>query len=164
MAIYSLKSVQRIPVPVAEIWDFFSSPKNLPVLTPPSLGFKIISKHHGSAVYPGQVIEYKVKPLFGISLYWMTEITHVDPGKYFVDEQRYGPYAMWHHQHHFMPVDGGVEMTDIVHYKNPLWVLGDLANTVIVRKKLREIFSYRFGRIEERFGKWPGQKMSLDMH
>ncbi|RYY24295.1 MAG: hypothetical protein EOO04_13280 [Chitinophagaceae bacterium] len=163
MAIYSLKSVQRIPVSVSEIWEFFSSPKNLPVLTPASLGFRIISKHHGEAIYPGQVIEYKVKPLFGIPLYWMTEITHVDPGKFFVDEQRYGPYAMWHHQHHFRPLEGGVEMTDIVHYKNPFWVLGDVANTVIVRSKLREIFTYRYARIEERFGKWPGEQLSLEM-
>lgn len=163
MAVYSLKSVQRIPVPVSEIWDFFSNPKNLPELTPAELGFKIISKHHGPTIYQGQVIEYKVSPLLGISLYWMTEITHVDPGKYFVDEQRYGPYAMWHHQHHFKAVEGGVEMTDIVHYKNPLWVLGDIANTILVKKKLRDIFTYRYKRVEERFGKWPGQTMILEI-
>ncbi|RYF93994.1 MAG: hypothetical protein EOO00_05745 [Chitinophagaceae bacterium] len=163
MAVYSLKSVQRIPVGVEELWEFFSSPKNLPVLTPKELGFKIISKHHGSNIYEGQVIEYKVSPLLGISLYWMTEITHVDPLKYFVDEQRYGPYSMWHHQHHFTVIEGGVEMKDIVHYKNPLWVLGDLANGIIVKKKLRDIFSYRYEKIEERFGKWPGQQMVLEM-
>jgi ligand-binding SRPBCC domain-containing protein len=163
MAVYSLKSVQKIPVPVSEIWDFFSSPKNLPELTPAGLGFKIISKHHGEKIYEGQIIEYKVSPLFGIPLYWMTEITHVDNQKYFVDEQRYGPYSMWHHQHHFRPLEGGVEMTDIVHYKNPFWVLGDLANGLIVKKKLREIFTHRYSSIETRFGKWPGQMMQLEI-
>jgi len=163
MAVYSLKSVQRIPVGVEELWDFFSSPKNLPELTPKELGFKIISKHHGASIYEGQVIEYKVSPLFGISLYWMTEITHVDPLKYFVDEQRYGPYSMWHHQHHFTAIEGGVEMKDIVHYKNPFWVLGDIANGIIVKKKLREIFSYRYEQVEKKFGKWPGQAMVLEM-
>jgi len=162
MAVYSLKSVQRIPVPVSEIWDFFSSPDNLPVLTPAALGFKVISKHHGSKIYQGQVIEYKVSPLFGIPLYWMTEITHVDPLKYFVDEQRYGPYSMWHHQHHFKTIDGGVEMTDIVHYKNPFWVLGDLANVLIVKKKLQEIFAFRHKAVADKFGKWPGEEMKLE--
>jgi ligand-binding SRPBCC domain-containing protein len=163
MAVYSLKSVQKIPVPVPEIWDFFSSPKNLPELTPAALGFKIISRHHGDKIYQGQIIEYKVSPLFGIPLYWMTEITHVEDQQYFVDEQRYGPYSMWHHQHHFRPVEGGVEMTDIVHYKNPFWVLGDLANGLIVRKKLREIFTHRYSSIETRFGKWAGQTMKLEI-
>jgi ligand-binding SRPBCC domain-containing protein len=163
MAVYSLKSVQKIPVPVSEIWDFFSSPKNLPELTPAALGFKIISRHHGDKIYQGQIIEYKVSPLFGIPLYWMTEITHVEDQQYFVDEQRYGPYSMWHHQHHFQPVEGGVEMTDIVHYKNPFWVLGDLANALIVRKKLREIFTHRYSSIETRFGRWPGQTMELEI-
>ncbi|RYY17118.1 MAG: hypothetical protein EOO04_25910 [Chitinophagaceae bacterium] len=162
MAVYSLKSVQRIPVPVTEIWDFFSSPQNLPDLTPSTLGFKVISKHHGPKIYQGQVIEYKVSPLFGIPLYWMTEITHVDPLKYFVDEQRYGPYSMWHHQHHFRPIEGGVEMTDIVHYKNPLWILGDIANTIIVKKKLQEIFGFRYDAVAKRFGKWPGEEMMLE--
>ena len=163
MAVYSLKSVQRIPVPVSEVWDFFSGPQNLSELTPAALAFRTISKHHGTRIYAGQVIEYKVSPLFGIPLYWMTEITHVDDQKYFVDEQRHGPYNMWHHQHHFTPIEGGVEMQDIVHYKLPLWILGDIANSIIVRKKLREIFSYRYSKIEERFGKWPGQEMTLEM-
>ena len=162
MAVYSLKSVQRIPVPVTEIWDYFASPQNLPDLTPSDLGFKVISKHHGDKIYQGQVIEYKVSPLFGIPLYWMTEITHVDPLKYFVDEQRRGPYNMWHHQHHFKPIDGGVEMTDIVHYKNPFWIFGDLANSLIVKKKLQEIFAFRFHAVAERFGKWPGEQMVLE--
>lgn len=164
MAVYSLKSVQRIPVPVTEIWDFFSSPQNLPVLTPSELNFRVISKHHGNKIYQGQVIEYKVSPLLGIPVYWMTEITHVDPLKYFVDEQRYGPYNMWHHQHHFKSIEGGVEMTDIVHYKNPLWVLGDIANVIIVKNKLRDIFSFRHKAVAEKFGAWPDDKMVIEFN
>lgn len=150
--VYSLKTVQNIPVSIDKAWDFFSSPANLQAITPANLGFKIISKHHGEKMYAGQVIEYKVSPLLGIPLYWMTEITHVEYKKYFVDEQRYGPYSMWHHQHHFKVIDGGVEMTDIVHYKLPLWFLGDMANGLFVKKQLQQIFDYRFKKVEELFG------------
>lgn len=107
-------------------------------------------------MYAGQLIEYRVSPVAGIPVYWMTEITQVKEGQYFIDEQRFGPYALWHHQHHFRPVEGGVEMTDIVHYRIPLWVLGRLANSLFVRKKLRSIFQYRFRKVEELFGPWPG--------
>jgi ligand-binding SRPBCC domain-containing protein len=105
-------------------------------------------------MYPGQVIEYKVKPILGIPLYWMTEITHVADKKYFVDEQRFGPYSLWHHQHHFKEVNGGVEMIDIVHYKVPLWVLGDIAQFLFVKQQLKGIFDYRFKAAEEVFGKF----------
>jgi ligand-binding SRPBCC domain-containing protein len=154
MAVYSLKTVQRIPVSLEKAWDFFSSPANLADITPSNLGFHIISKHHGDKMYPGQIIEYTVKPVLGIPLYWMTEITHVEEGRYFVDEQRFGPYSLWHHQHHFKSIEGGVEMTDIVHYKIPLWILGDLAHTLFVRRQLDQIFDFRFKRVEELFGRW----------
>lgn len=153
MAVYSVKTVQRMPVSLAQAWDFFSSPANLQSITPPYMGFTIISRHHGDKMYPGQIIEYKVKPLLGIPLYWMTEITHVQEERYFVDEQRFGPYSLWHHQHHFKAIEGGVEMTDIVHYKLPLWWLGDLANALFVKKQLAGIFEYRRKRVEEMFGK-----------
>jgi ligand-binding SRPBCC domain-containing protein len=132
-------------------WDFFSSPANLAEITPKNLGFNIISKHHGEKMYAGQIIEYKVSPVLGIPLYWMTEITHVEQHKFFVDEQRFGPYSMWHHQHHFKEVPGGVEMTDIVHYKLPFWFLGDIANSVFVKKQLNDIFDYRFKAVEKIF-------------
>lgn len=134
-------------------WDFFSSPANLQQITPSSLGFSIISKFHGDNMYAGQVIEYKVRPVMGIPLYWMTEITHVSEGKYFVDEQRFGPYSLWHHQHHFRVVEGGVEMTDIVHYKLPFWFLGDIANSLLVKRQLKGIFDFRFKKVESLFGK-----------
>lgn len=150
--IYSLKTVQRIPINLNKAWEFFSSPANLQEITPANLGFKIISKHHGDNMYAGQVIEYKVSPLLGIPVYWMTEITHVEDQRYFVDEQRYGPYSMWHHQHHFNVIEGGVEMIDIVHYKLPIWFLGDIANTLFVKRQLKQIFDYRFRKVEKLFG------------
>ena len=164
MAVYSIKAVQQIPVSLNEAWDFFSSPANLQTITPAKMGFKILSRHHGPVMYAGQLIEYKVKPLWGIPLYWMTEITQVVDKKYFIDEQRYGPYRLWHHQHHFRAIEGGVEMTDIVHYKNPLWILGDLANVILVKKQLKEIFEFRFRRVEELFGKWEGQEASIEIY
>lgn len=156
MAVYSLRTVQNIPIRLEEAWDYFSRPQNLQEITPSYMGFEIKSKYMGDRMYPGQIIEYKVRPLAGIPIYWMTEITHVVEGKLFVDEQRFGPYALWHHQHHFREIEGGVEMIDIVHYKNPLWILGDIANALFVRNQLEGIFDYRFKKVEELFGKFPG--------
>ena len=149
--VYHLKTVQKIPVSLDMAWDFFSDPKNLQAITPASMGFRIISEQQDNRMYAGQVIEYKVRPLLNIPIYWMTEITQVEDKKYFVDEQRFGPYDMWHHQHHFKEVDGFVEMTDIVHYKLPLWFLGDIANWLFVNKQLKGIFDYRSKKIEELF-------------
>jgi ligand-binding SRPBCC domain-containing protein len=158
MAVYSIKTVQKIPVSLDKAWDFFSSPANLQAITPAKMGFTIISKHHGEKMYAGQIIEYKVKPVLGIPLYWMTEITQVKDKEYFIDEQRFGPYSLWHHQHHFKAIEGGVEMTDIIHYKNPMWLLGDIANSLFVKKQLAGIFDYRYKKVEELFGKWPADK------
>ncbi len=152
--VYSLTTVQKIPVSLEKAWDFFSNPSNLAAITPAHMKFEIISKHHGERMYQGQIIEYKVSPLPGYRIYWMTEITHVQEGKFFVDEQRFGPYTLWHHQHHFKSVEGGVEMTDIVHYKIPYWILGDAANRLFVKKQLQQIFQFRFEAVERLFGKW----------
>jgi ligand-binding SRPBCC domain-containing protein len=151
--VYSLKFIQQIPVSLDAAWEFFSNPANLKEITPTHLDFRIISKHHGEKMYEGQLIEYTVKPLLGIPLYWMTEITHIKDREYFIDEQRFGPYSFWHHQHHFREAGNGVEMTDIVHYKLPLWFLGDIANSLMVKKQLGEIFRFRFEVVEKRFGK-----------
>ncbi len=151
--VYSLKTVQQLPIGLDEAWDFFSNPANLQQITPGNMGFTVISKHHGQKMYPGQIIEYTVKPLLGIPLYWMTEITHVEEKKYFIDEQRYGPYSLWHHQHHFKTKGSGVEMTDIVHYKIPFWFLGDIANSVFLKKQLKAIFDFRHSTVENLFGK-----------
>jgi ligand-binding SRPBCC domain-containing protein len=149
--VYSLKTIQHIPISIDEAWDFFSNPGNLAAITPSNMGFNIISKHHGEKMYPGQIIEYKVSPVLGIPLYWMTEITHVEDKKYFVDEQRFGPYSLWHHQHHFQETKDGVEMTDIVHYKLPFWFLGDIANSLFVQRQLKSIFDFRFAKVEQMF-------------
>ena len=151
--VYSLKALQRIPMTIDDAWDFFSNPANLTSITPDDMSFKIISLHHGALMYPGQIIEYKLRPLLGIPFYWMTEITHVGDKKCFVDEQRFGPFGLWHHQHHFREIEGGVEMTDIVHYKLPLWFLGDIAHALFVKKKLRKVFDHRSSEIEKLFGK-----------
>jgi len=150
--VYSLKYVQVLPVSLQTAWDFFSRPGNLKDITPPSLNFKILKADGGEHMYAGQLIEYKVHPILGIPLYWMTEITHVKELEYFVDEQRYGPYSLWHHQHHFREVENGVEMTDIVHYKIPFGFLGDWANSLFIKNQLEEIFSFRFQKAEALFG------------
>lgn len=154
--IYSLKTIQKIPISLDKAWDFFSKPDNLNAITPDHLGFNIISQHHGTSMYAGQIIEYRVSPVLNIPLYWMTEITHVQDKQYFVDEQRFGPYSLWHHQHHFRDIEGGVEMTDIVHYKLPFWVLGDIARALFVKKQLEDIFAYRVTAVDKLFGKWEG--------
>lgn len=154
--VYSLKTVQKLPVSLDDAWRFFSNPANLKEITPANMGFQVISKYQGNGMYAGQIIEYKVSPLLGIPLYWMTEITQVADKKYFIDEQRFGPYSLWHHQHHFKSIDGGVEMTDIVHYKLPLWFLGDIAHALFVKSQLQKIFSFRYKKAEALFGKWNG--------
>jgi ligand-binding SRPBCC domain-containing protein len=154
MSIYSLKRVQNIPTTLEKAWDFFSSADNLSRITPSELKFHIISRHSADHVYAGQLIEYKLSPLPGFRVYWMTEITHVVPGRYFIDEQRRGPYRLWHHQHHFKEIEGGIEMTDIVHYQLPLGVLGTVAHGLFVGRQLERIFAYRQEKVEEIFGKW----------
>lgn len=156
--VYTIKAVQKIPTDITTAWAFFSSPLNLQAITPESMHFKVIGKYNSDTMYPGQIIEYKLKPLLGISVYWMTEITHVKKNTYFADEQRFGPYSLWHHQHHFKQIEGGIEMTDLVHYKIPYWFIGDVANSLFVRRQLHNIFSYRYKAVEERFGLWSGQK------
>lgn len=147
---YQLKRTQLIKTDLATAWDFFSSPKNLQVITPPYLGFEIKSELPDK-MYEGLFINYKVSPLLGIKLDWTTEITHVKEPYYFVDEQRVGPYAIWHHEHHFVETEQGIEMTDIVSYKLPFGFLGKLVHPFIVAPKLNEIFEFRFKKVDEIF-------------
>ena len=164
MAVYYLKTVQKIPVSLPMAWDFFSNPANLRVITPASMNFKVISQNEEKRMFAGQIIEYKVSPIPGIPLYWMTEITRVEEGRLFIDEQRKGPYKLWRHQHHFRKIEDGVEMTDIVHYENPLWFIGDIANWLFVKRKVRKIFEYRFKKTEKLFGKWhTPQKFTIEI-
>jgi ligand-binding SRPBCC domain-containing protein len=156
MATFSFKTVQKIPTDMETAWSFFSDPGNLQTITPRNLRFTILSDRNGEKMYPGQIIEYIVRPVWGIPIYWMTEITHVQDHVLFVDEQRVGPYRIWHHQHHFRVIKGGLEMTDIIHYRNPLGLIGNLANRFFVEEQLRKIFEFRFKKIEELFGSWDG--------
>jgi ligand-binding SRPBCC domain-containing protein len=151
--VYSLTKVQVINASLDEVWSFFSVADNLQAITPNDMGFTILSKPHGDKVYAGQILEYKVRPLLNIPFYWMTEITHVADKQFFVDEQRFGPFSLWHHQHHFKQTDEGVEMTDIIHYKLPMWFLGDIANALMVKKQLAHIFDYRFEKVKTLFNK-----------
>lgn len=138
---------------MAETWDFFTSPLNLAKITPPEMGFQVTSTFApGAKVYPGMIITYKVSPLLGIKLNWMTEITHVKELDYFVDEQRSGPYKLWHHEHHFKEIKGGVLMTDILNYAIPYGPVGILANTLFVGNEVKKIFTYREKVINDLFG------------
>lgn len=151
MKIYNLKRVQTLPISLQEAWEFFSAPRNLSKITPAHMGFTILYVSGGEKTYPGQIIRYKVQVIPGIKMDWVTEITHVHEPRFFVDEQRFGPYALWHHQHHFKEVPGGVEMTDEVNYAIPFGVLGRIANFIFVGKEVNRIFDYRFKILEEYF-------------
>lgn len=150
MKVYSKKSVQHVNASIEECWAFFSSPRNLQKMTPKTMGFEI-TDFDGENMYPGQIIQYKVSPLFGIKLIWVTEITIVEEQRYFVDEQRFGPYTLWHHKHFFEPTENGVKMTDLVHYAIPFGFIGRMMNALVVKNKLNEIFEYRANRVNEIF-------------
>lgn len=153
MSIYILDRTQRLPISLDEAWTFFTSPKNLNRITPENMGFNITSNNGDEKTHSGQIITYTVKPILGIPLFWMTEIKHVEDHQFFVDEQRQGPYSIWHHKHYFKTIQGGVEMRDLVHYKLPLGILGKIAHTLFVRKELERIFDYRYNKLEMLFGK-----------
>lgn len=157
MSLYTLHTVQTLPISINEAWNFFSDPKNLKVITPPYMGFEI--KTGGDRpMFAGQIIEYIVTPLFKIKTSWVTEITHVVKPHYFVDEQRFGPYNLWHHKHFLKEIEGGVEMEDIIHYKLPFGILGDWVHPFLVKPKLKEIFDYRKNKLSEIFGSWDAVK------
>jgi len=151
MKVYKKEWNQFIPRPLDEVWEFFSRPENLNEVTPKKMNFEILSDIANQPMYEGMIINYNVTPLLGIKMRWTTEIQRIKPGKYFVDEQRFGPYAMWHHEHHFEEKDGGVYMKDLLHYALSFGPIGNIANWLIVNNKIEEIFAYRFKAVEERF-------------
>lgn len=155
--VHRLSSIQKLSLSLDKTWNFFSNPHNLLTLTPPFLNLRVTNEIFGDEAYAGQIITYKVKSFAGISMSWMTEISHVEKEKMFVDEQRKGPYKLWHHQHHFRTIEGGTEMKDIVHYRLPFGIIGEVAHP-LVKKKLLEIFQFRFETINELFSAWPGQE------
>ena len=142
MKIYQLKAKQKLSITLEEAWKFFSDPGNLPKITPPWLNLKITSDLPDK-MYEGMIVTYKVYPFAGIPSNWVTEITQVREKKFFIDEQRFGPYKFWHHQHHFREIDDGIEMEDIVTYALPLDPLSRPFNKLFVGTKVKEIFTFR---------------------
>ncbi len=152
MPFYQFSKEQKLNASLDDVWDFISSPANLKQITPSYMGFDISSPNLAEKMYAGMMISYVVRPLFGIKTRWLTEITHVKDKSYFVDEQRFGPYVIWHHQHFIEPTDTGVLMKDIITYQPPFGVLGAIANTLIIQNKLEEIFEFRRVALEKRYG------------
>lgn len=153
MKIYTKSSKQFLPISIETAWEFLSNPSNLKTITPDYMGF-VIESGADRPMFPGQIIQYIVTPIFGIKTKWVTEITHVQQLHYFVDEQRFGPYSLWHHKHFLKEIPGGVEMEDIIHYKIPLGFIGQLMHPILVKPKLDEIFNYRHKKLIELFGEF----------
>ena len=151
MKLHHRKYEQFLPISLEEAWDYFSSPENLNELTPESMKFEILSMDI-PRMYAGQIVQYNVTPFPFFTSGWVTEITQVEDKHMFVDEQRFGPYSFWHHQHIFEPRDGGVLMTDIIHYKVPFGIVGKLANILVVKRKVNAIFEYRTKVLQNKFG------------
>lgn len=161
MKLYQLHAKQSFPISKQTAWDFLSNPKNLENITPKHMGFKILTGAE-KPMYSGQLIQYSVTPLPGYKTKWVSEITHVKEGTYFVDEQRFGPYALWHHKHFIHEIEGGVVMEDIIDYKLPFGILGQLAHPIIVKKQLLQIFKHREVSLVERFGSIPGVEKEIN--
>jgi ligand-binding SRPBCC domain-containing protein len=147
--------VQDVPQPLDKVWDFFSRPENLMKITPKGVFKSIQTDLEGVEMYEGMLIQYTIAPLFNIPMNWVTEITYIKDKEYFIDEQRFGPYAFWHHQHHFEAIEGGTRMRDILHYKVPIPIIGDLADLILVDGQVNQIFTYRDKVVQELFGNFP---------
>lgn len=147
-----LTYVHNLPLTLEAAWDFFSSPENLKTLTPEYLDFQITSQGYEEKMYPGQIISYTVKPMLKIPITWVTEITHVERLHYFIDEQRFGPYKFWHHEHRFSPIPNGVQMVDKIYYTVPFGMLGKALNALYIRRQIEGIFSYRKAKMSALFG------------
>lgn len=152
MKIFRLEKSINLPIAIEECWEFFSNPNNLKVITPKYMGFDILDLED-TKMYAGQIIKYNVSPLFGLNMKWVTEITHLKKNKFFVDEQRFGPYKFWHHKHKFEIIDGGIKAIDILDYALPLGIVGEFFHPFFIKPKLEEIFKYREKKLIEIFGK-----------
>lgn len=151
MKMYTLTRYQKLPVAPEEAWEFFSNPQKLEEITPGDMPFKMIGEDF-PGMYAGMIIQYNIEPFPKFPVKWITEITHVEEGSYFVDEQRFGPFKFWHHQHHFREIEGGVEMIDTVNYILPFSLLGRAAHNTVVEKRLEEIFDFRYESLKDHFG------------
>lgn len=151
MSVFQYKAEQFLPIDIEKAWDFFSSPKNLSVITPPEMGFKILTELNGKEIHDGMLIDYTVKPLLGIAMHWQTKIRDVEKHKVFADSQLKGPYKSWEHTHTFEEINNGVLMKDIINYELPFGFIGDIAHTLLVKKKIENIFAYRKSVLEKIF-------------
>jgi ligand-binding SRPBCC domain-containing protein len=149
---HSLKQEQFLPISIEEAWEFFASPKNLNAVTPKDLSFEITSVLPDK-MYEGLIITYRIKPMLNIKIDWCTEITHINNLQYFIDEQRKGPYKIWHHEHHFKQVENGVIMTDLLYYDIGKSFFGWIAGKLFVNNKVRQIFNFRFQALNNYFSK-----------
>lgn len=156
MGFFQFHFSQKINASHDELWHFIASPRNLAKITPDYMGFEILSKNLPEKMYEGMIICYNVRPMFGIKTKWVTEITHIREKEYFVDEQRVGPYCIWHHEHRLISIENGVLMEDTISYKPPFGIFGNIANSLFIRNKINEIFSFRKIALERRFGKYLG--------
>lgn len=150
MKIHRIEVEQKLPISLDEAWKFFSTPKNLDLITPDDMSFEIISGADHKT-YAGQLITYKIRPLLNFPMNWVTEITQCVDHSYFIDEQRFGPYTFWHHQHHFEQTEDGVLMKDILHYALPLGILGELMGKLFIHSKVHEIFMFREQKLNDLF-------------
>lgn len=152
MKVHVLKQEQRLPISRETAWEFFSTPRNLDFITPPDAGFEV-TYLSAEKMYDGQIITYNAKVVPFVTMTWVTEIKALKEGESFVDEQRFGPYRLWHHRHTFEEIEGGVLMTDLVHYVMPMGFIGEMARALFVKEKLRRVFEFRRSVLEEKFGK-----------
>ncbi|MGB5436752.1 MAG: SRPBCC family protein [Maribacter sp.] len=161
MKLYQLHAKQSLPIDKVKAWEFLANPKNLATITPKHMGFHILSGAE-RPMFPGQIIQYRVTPFTGFSTRWVSEITHVLEGEYFVDEQRFGPYSLWHHKHFIKRIPHGVLMEDIIDIKLPFGFLGRMVYPII-KKQLIKIFDYREQKLTERFGSIAGITNSMNI-
>jgi ligand-binding SRPBCC domain-containing protein len=159
MKLHTLERSQVIRASLADAWQFFSDPHNLARLTPPELNL-VVPADTLHSIHPGMIIAYRIRALAGIPASWVTEITHVTDRRMFVDEQRFGPYRFWHHQHHFHETDAGTEVRDLVHYSLPFGSLGRMMHAMVIQARLKGIFDYRLDAIRTAFGQ-TGSKIHL---
>ncbi len=138
--LHCLNTEMSLPLPIGEVFRFFSDAANLEAITPPELGLEILTERP-IAMAPGALIDYQLR-LFGFPFKWRTRITSWNPPHEFVDEQLSGPYKEWVHTHTFKEIPGGTSILDVIKYRLPLWPFGEIAYP-IVRWQLDRVFRFR---------------------
>lgn len=151
MNIHRIEQQQTFNLTIEDIWKFISTPLNLNLITPDDMEFKILTQNLPDEIYSGLIIQYTVKPLWNLRFNWVTEITAVEKNKYFIDEQRFGPYQFWHHEHFLFQNKNKVIMKDLVLYAIPYGLVGEILHKLIIRKRLEYIFQFRKQKLDEIF-------------